>query len=253
VNAAVQSQYAPARQESVLAYEAGWKAAFFDRSLQFNAAGFYYDYSNKQLFGRLLDPLGTFGVLQFLLNVPKSQAVGAEMQIAAHPVAGLSLDVGGTYVHTEVLSNFVAIDPVGNTLNYSGLPFPHTPQWNATASADYEHPVASHVNGFIGANLTYQGATEAFFNDPALVGQTLASPVLRPGVHVNPDVFKIDAFTTVDARLGVAGEDDRWRVWFWGRNILNKYYWTNVIQVLDTVGRYSGMPATYGVSATIRF
>jgi len=37
-------------------------------------------------------------------------------------------------------------------------------------------------------------------------------------------------------------------VMFWGKNIANKYYWTNVISSADSAARFAGAPATYGVT-----
>jgi len=46
-------QFTPVRQESVIAYEAGLKKELLTNTLQVNAAAFYYDYSDKQIRGRL--------------------------------------------------------------------------------------------------------------------------------------------------------------------------------------------------------
>lgn len=253
VNAASALQYRGVTQESVMAYEAGVKAGLFDRKVQLNAAAFYYDYKNKQLRGRILDPAGFFGVLDVLLNIPKSRVYGAEISAQIVPTRGLNLNLSGTYVNSKVeVGPADAYDPVGNILDYSGLAFPHTPKWNVTASADYEAPVSATLNGFIGANLTYQSATQGLFNRPELIGATQPSSTLRPGVFLDPDIFRVKAYTTVDARLGIAGSDDRWRAWIWGRNIFNTYYWNNVTQSLDTIYRLSAMPRTFGVSASLR-
>ncbi len=57
VNAASTStQQAPARQETLLAYEVGVKAGLFDRAVQLNASAFYYDYTDKQLSVFFADP-----------------------------------------------------------------------------------------------------------------------------------------------------------------------------------------------------
>ena len=45
-------QFKPVPQESLLAYESGFKASLFGRRVQFNASAFYYDYKDKQLRGR---------------------------------------------------------------------------------------------------------------------------------------------------------------------------------------------------------
>ena len=38
-----------------------------------------------------------------------------------------------------------------------------------------------------------------------------------------------------------------------GHNVTNKYYWINVEHAIDTVAKYAGMPATYGVTVLYRF
>jgi len=254
VNSAAALQLRGVTQESVLAYEAGVKAGLFDRKVQVNAAGFYYDYKDKQLRGRILDPFGAFGVLDVLLNIPKSRVYGAEVSVQVAPVRGLNLNVAGTYVNSKVTANPPeAYDPVGNILSYKGLSFPHTPKWNVTASADYEVPVSGALEVFAGANLTYQSSTQGLFNRPELIGATEASPTLRPGVLLDPDTFRVKAYTTVDARLGVQDAGGQWKAWIWGRNIFNTYYWNNVTQSLDSIYRLAAMPATYGGSVSFRF
>jgi len=253
VNSASTLQNRGVTQESVLAYEAGFKASLFDRKVQLNGAGFYYDYQDKQLRGRVLDPFGMFGVLDVLLNVPKSRIFGAELSLDAAPIDGLRLNAAATYVNSRVVKDFIAYDPVGNLFNYKGLPFPHTPKWNVTAGANYEAALRGRLNGFIGANMTHQSATTGLFNDPVLVGQTLASSTLRPGVRLDPDVFKVKAYTTVDAQFGVAAADESWRAWVWGKNVFNSYHWNNTTQSLDALYRLAAMPATYGVTISFRF
>ena len=88
--ASTAAQFQPVPQESLLAYEAGFKASLFDRHAQFNAAAFYYDYRDKQLRGAVLDP--TFGPLEALVSIPKSHVKGMEAQLIVHPVEGLTLD-----------------------------------------------------------------------------------------------------------------------------------------------------------------
>ena len=33
-----------------------------------------------------------------------------------------------------------------------------------------------------------------------------------------------------------------------GRNVTNSYYWSAPALIIETVGRYTGAPATYGVT-----
>lgn len=240
-------------QESVLAYELGVKASLLDNRIQFNAAGFYNDYTDKQLRGRILDPFGFFGILDKLLNVPKSEVYGGEVSIQAVPSDGLTLNAAATYTKSKVTDDFFAYDPVGNYINYNGLSFPHTPEWNLSGSIDYETPVTASLDAFAGVSASYRSKTIGLFADRDLLPQTLLDPTNDPNSYVPRDAFDEKAYTVVDAQFGIADSGGAWRAWIWGKNIFNEYYWTNATQSFDSIYRLAAMPATYGVSTSIRF
>jgi len=253
VNTADAIQLRGVTQESVLAFEAGVKAGLFNRRAQINIAGFYSDYRDKQLRGRILDPFGVFGVLDALLNIPKSRVYGAEAQLQLLPVDALNINFAGTYVNTRVTRDFFAYDPVGNLINYRGLGFPHTPKWNLSASADYTVPISNALKGFVGIDASYHSATSSLFNRPDLTGMAPLDPKFKPGVNVDPDVFRIKEYSIVDLRLGIEQGDGAWRAWIWGKNIFDTYYRLNSTQSIDSLYALTGMPATYGVSVSFRF
>ena len=254
VNVASNLQLEPVKQESITAYEVGVKAGLLDRRLQINIAGFYNDYKNKQLRGRILDPFGFFGVLDKLLNIPKSRVYGGEIQVQAAPTDGLNLNLGASYTNTKVTGDTDGFyDPVGNQINYRGLAFPNTPKWNVTASFDYERPVSDSLAAFIGASMLYQSKTMGLFADRSALSNVNLDPVVFPGVKVPSDSFDIKAYTTVDAQIGVKAPDNSWKAWLWGKNIFNTYYWTNATQSFDSIYRLTAMPATYGASVSFRF
>ena len=64
--------------------------------------------------------------------------------------------------------------------------------------------------------------------------------------------FDIPEYTLLDARAGMQHSDGKLRIWLWGKNVTDRYYWTHVDHVLDTVTRVTGMPATFGISASWR-
>ena len=45
----------------------------------------------------------------------------------------------------------------------------------------------------------------------------------------------------------------RWRAQIWGKNVTDRYYWTNAIVVYDQQVRYAGQPATYGITLSYRY
>lgn len=226
------AQLAPANQESVLAYEAGFKLSLLNRKLQLNGAAFYYDYRDKQIRGRIIDPV--LGGLNRLINIPKSRIAGAEIQMVWEPVKGLTVNGGATYIGSKILGGFSNYTPSGTAMVMSGEAFPLTPKWQLTSDVGYDHPITSHWNGFAGVSATYQSQTNA-----ALGAQAL---------------YDVKAYALVDLRAGIHTSDDRWRISGWIRNLNNAYYWTNVsYNGPDVAIRYAGMPRTYGVSASWRF
>jgi outer membrane receptor protein involved in Fe transport len=224
LNASSTLQYPPATQESIVNYEGGFKATLADRAVQINGAVFYMDYKDKQLRSKLID--ATFGVLDALINIPKSHLYGGELEVTARPAQGLSLTASAVYVKSKI-DRYTGVNAGGVTADFAGSSVPFTPEWQVGANARYETELGNGLKAFISPQLTYRSKTYA------IVGET-------------PD-YKIGAFTLLDGQLGVTS-DAGWRAFIWGKNITNKYYWTNVVAGQDTIVRYAARPATYGVT-----
>ena len=234
------SQYAPAKQEKVMAYEAGIKAPLFDRRAQFNAAAFYYDYSDKQLRIKVLDPI--FALLETLANVPKSEIYGLEAELVARPIEGLMMSVSGTYLHSEVTSSFTnsagraLFNQAGYSGDFKGSPLPFTPKFSAVADAQYTVPIADKYRAFAGGTLTYQSKDNTTFH----------TDILRA------DDFYRPAHALLGLRVGLSDSSDRWRFSIYGENVTDKEYETAYYGT-DNRFRYTGLPATYGMSLNVQF
>ncbi len=238
--AAVDNQLFPVPQESVLAYEAGIKLDVLDRKLQFEAAGFYYDYRKKQLVGyRVVQP---FGALPSLVSIPKSRIVGGEINLTFRPFEGFRISGGGTYIRTKVQEDPAnPTGPFGSTGSFVGQSFPFTPKWQGVADAEYRFPVSDGVDVFLGGSVAARTGTQgALFNG------------------VGADALKerqllIPGYTLVDVRAGIDLTEQGVRVELYGRNITNRFYLTNATRVSDFVERFTGMPATYGITLRYNF
>ncbi|WP_176594250.1 TonB-dependent receptor [Sphingobium sp. EM0848] len=230
--------YEPVRQESVLAYEAGFKTSLLDRMADVSGAVFYYDYADKQTQGqRNLPP---FGNLPFLVNVPKARVVGAEMDLTLRPMTGLRINLAGTYVNSKVNGTAIVASPFAPvTVDARGDVLPNTPKWQGTADVEYSFPVSGNAEAYIGASASYR--SKAY----AALGATR-------GPAGTEDTFKIDGYSLIDLRAGVTF-DKRYTVQLWGKNVTNKNYWNNVTHIYDTVDRVTGQPATYGVTLSAKF
>lgn len=241
INATTFASLQPVVQESVTAYELGLKTDFGTRIAHLDASLFYYDYTDKQFRGRIVDPLGVFGAVEALVNVPKSRVKGAEASLRVEPTDGLSLNAAVTYLDTQVTSSFANFNPFGAAANFQGEPFPFTPKWTLQGGFDYTAPINDRVSGFLGANVSYRTATTSAF------GRT-APATLYPF-----SLLAIDSYALVDAQAGIKDADGKWQLAFWVRNLGNKYYWTDAFRQIDNVSRHNGEPRTYGVRFSFDF
>ncbi|EZP73195.1 TonB-dependent receptor [Novosphingobium resinovorum] len=229
-NASSTAQFAPVTQESVLAFEGGFKASMLDRRMQFNLAGFYYKYTDKQIRGKRIDPV--FGVLDALVNVPKSSLMGVEAEIMAEPVDGLNLRLGGTYVDTRI-DEYTGVGFNGGVQDFEGNPIPFAPKLSVNGSADYEFALSEGVSAFLGGTATHNSSTYSVID--------------------TVPTAKLKDYTLVDLRAGLSFSDDAYRLTVFANNVTNEYYYTNAPILYDTQVRYTGRPASYGVALAARF
>jgi len=226
-------------QESVLAYELGFKSRLDDNHLQIDGAVFYYKYKDKQEELPELDPLGVFGLLNSVLNVPDSEERGAELSIRYIPVRGLTLRGAATYLDSKVKGDFINFDQFANVTNFKGEPLPNTPKWAVSAGAQYDWRVGARYEGFLGVDVRYLSRTQSYFGAAHAVAAGFPSEFNEP-------------YALLNLRGGVSSNDGHWRVEAFGDNVTNTYYTTQSVRV-DTVARYLGMPATYGLRVAYRY
>lgn len=243
----LQSSLAPVTQERLTAYEAGAKLGLFDHKLQFNVAGFYYDYKNKQVRGKINDPL--FAVIDLLINVPKSRLYGIDSDFTANPLRGLTLSGSFVYLNSRV-QRYSGYDAIGEQVDFAGDRLTYTPKFNYLFDAVYHARLANGGGPFIGATVSGHSSQDAVIGGNHITIPTTAISRTAPGID-HP--FEMDGYATVDGRLGYEAPGGRWKAYVWGKNIFNKYYTVNVITINDSTSRYAGRPATYGITVGFNF
>jgi iron complex outermembrane recepter protein len=217
--------YQPVVQESVLDYEGGFKTRMLNDRLAVNGALFYYDYTNKQLLAKLIDPI--FGVIPALVNVPKSTVKGAELSVDWSPVRDLHLGISGDYLDATV-NQFTGVNQNGVLANFADTPMPFTPKWQVVQTGEYRW--------FLGGSTVFAGYTVNYRSGTnSSVGGT--------------GITAIDGYTTLDLRAGFEPNSST-KVTFWGKNVTDRYYWNNVVRNNDVIVRYAGMPATFGFTVS---
>jgi len=162
-------QLTPVRQEALQSYEVGLKSSLVQSSLTFTADYFHYDYKDKQLLGRFVDPI--FDSIQALVNVPKSVEDGFEAAAVWRPVRGVTLNAAVTYLDSRVASDFFNYGPyvlnATDTVNYKGETFPFTPKWSLNYGARYDWPMSEALFAYVSLDGSYQTRTSSAFGATA--------------------------------------------------------------------------------------
>ncbi len=228
--ASVETQLNPVQQEELTSYEVGTKLGLFDRHIQLNVNGFYYDYRNKQIFGRVTDLI--FGTLSRIRNVPKSRVYGFEGDLTWRIVPALTFSASGAYLNSKIQSSFPDFTELGTATNFQDRPFAYTPKYQGTSTLAYDAPLTGNLSLNASGTVIYQSKTNADF--------------------AGLDQFRIKQRTLVNGTLGI-GSADGWEISLYGKNLFNQYYWTGVTSAIDTIVRYPGMPREYGLRTSFKF
>lgn len=152
--------------------------------------------------------------------------------MSATPIDGLTLRGSVSHIDSEIQGGFSNFNYLGQFQNFSGEPFPHTPKWQGNGDVEYRFDATDNYEAFLGANVAFRTETNAGFGQlPELI---------------------IEDYTLIDLRAGL--ESDVWRFQVWGKNVTDKYYFTETARLFgDSLVRYAGQPATYGVTVGYKF
>lgn len=216
--AAFSSAYNP---ESVESFEAGFKSDWLDRRLRVNVSAFHMRYTDKQelYFDNVTRILNIY-------NAGRATMKGVEAEVQVRPTNWLSL--GATYGLLDTrYDNFVIPGGLNNTGNRLGS----APRNKVALSGNLDIP-AGPVR-LIG-NAVYSYTSNYY------TGATADPGLLVPG------------YDLVNAQIGVASKDDRFRVAVFARNLLNTdYVLIPSTQVVRS--QYLGEPRVIGVTASAKF
>ena len=138
-------------------------------------------------------------------------------------------------------------------MDMKGAPIPLTAKWSYKIDGEYSWEMGG-IKPFIGATWRWEGKKDANLNG-AKVGlrqNAVGLPQNRflPGYQFP---FVIDSYGVLSGRAGFSTADDRYTFTVWCDNCTNEYYWLNVTVAQDNISRGVGKPASYGVTAAIKF
>jgi iron complex outermembrane recepter protein len=218
--------YAP---DSLTNNEIGWKTQWFGDRVQFNGSVYRMNWNNVQF--TFFDPAEGFGNTNFVLNGPNYRLTGLELQVAATPFTGLTVQASGAWNSATQTNNPCLIgnnplnptngqcitqdtksNDIANPLGLEGTRPAFSPPQEFSLRAMYQWSMGKDSRGFISG-----GASRVahMSNEP------LNYPLPVPGAppFTTRELFDQPGYTTYDASLGVS--KDSWTVTFYGQNLGN--------------------------------
>ncbi|MGB1876039.1 MAG: TonB-dependent receptor, partial [Rhodospirillaceae bacterium] len=226
--------------EKLWNYEIGSKNSFADGRVVANVAGFYMDYSGKQVTLLEPNPNNAQGNDLVVRNAGSARVYGLELELAANPTDELNLSLGYTYLDSKytdfvvTTTSALGIALAGNctpialpnglgscSTDFSGEPLERTPKHALTLAASYRTPVSNSMDLVIDLSGQYQSKRNQDSN----------------AFHYFGSYFNLDG------RIGL--DTEQWSVFLYGENILGD----------DTVrsGQGSGDFSALGNLAIITF
>jgi iron complex outermembrane receptor protein len=205
-------------------YEAGFKSDLLGRALRVNGSIFYSRYTDIQQ--TISDPQVQFRVA----NAGDAELYGAEVEITAVPIAGLRLNAGLGYSHSEFKNVPAAVGPInGNSLAFS-------PRYTAALGAEYGFDLAGL--GRITPRADYRYQSRTYFSPFNL-------PLEQQG-----------AYGLLSARVTFSDPSDRFSIAVYGDNLTQEEYYTfgqNALGAQGVAYTYLGRPREFGITAGVNF
>ena len=224
--------------EFLTSVEVGIKADLADRRARLNLSGFYYDFTDQQVF--VEEPTERGSTRQIISNAGSSTIYGMEAQALVIPADNLRLNLMAAWMDAE-FDEFV-IDPYdlnndGDLNDKSGNKLANAPEWFFSAIARYDIPLGQGGKVTLQADANLQD--DRFFtvdNDPLL---------------------EQDSYWLVGARATYFSPDGNWDLSLWGKNLADEEYFVGGFNFRGLVGQIYpltvGERLTWGVTANYRF
>ncbi len=207
--------------DSLWSYEAGLKARFLDDTLSINLDGYFVQWNSIQQTVTL--PTCGFTITT---NVGDAQAYGPELEINYKPVRDLTLGLSTEYTHdalTKVTSS------VGASVGDHIL---NVPEWMAAFRADYAHPIADDIKGFLRADYDWTGPSNGAFTP------------------TNPD-YSRPVYSVLNASAGVSLR--AYEISVFAKNLLDDHKIIQRPALLSEPEAYTVRPFTIGLNVKTRF
>jgi iron complex outermembrane receptor protein len=245
-NYAADAEYDP---ELLTAYELGLKSTLLEGNLRLNAALFYYDYQDAQVFNSIADP-NTDLPQNKIENAESLELYGLDLDFVWRPLEALYIQGGVGYTHSEFRKYDMSVPTVSglSSADLSGETPQNSPGLSVNVLANYSWQLDSY--GFVSVQLdgSYQG--EVFYSSGTVATAGDPSSYTR-----NKDVGQ-GGYSLWNARLSWQDISDQVEIGLWAKNITDKEYASYMFELSDLVGSdqvIRGVPRTYGIDFKYKY
>lgn len=220
-------------EESLWAYEAGYKKTLFNDRAYLNAAAFIYDYSDLQLL--TIPPGAPAGTFQIVINAGEATIKGAELDLSLSATKNVDFNFSMALLDAQY-DSFVATNPnVPDQLdvNRQGERLPRAPEFSFAAGAQYITDIWGRDTR-LQTNLRYESFQFLDAFQDSLVSR--------------------DENITLDAQLQHDLKDSIYLT-LWAKNLTNEETVGSALRVDGLFGviEFFMPPRTYGASLTVGF
>ena len=213
--------------EFVDSYELGTKTTWAGGNLLLNATLFHQKYTDFQLNSFL----GTSFVVR---SIPEVVSQGIDTEILWQTgLKGLMLQGGVMYADTKYGDDPL---PDADLSKLPGARASFAPLWSASASVTYQWDFASELIGRFNIGAKY-------------------SSDYNTGSDLDPEKGQ-EAYTVVNARLGIGAKNRRWMVEAWAMNLFDEEYKQVGFDAPLQTGSWNaflGAPRTYGMTFRVMY
>ncbi|MDR3508152.1 MAG: TonB-dependent receptor [Caulobacteraceae bacterium] len=141
--------------DSVWSYELGAKNKLFNRKLEINSSIYHIDWKSIQQVVYL-----SHCAQQFVDNLGQASSDGFDVQLAAHPIDGLTIEASVGYTNATFSKSVKTLVQKGDHIE--------TQPWSGTLGVTYDAKVFGDYDGFVRADYTYHSKSALTSNrDPA--------------------------------------------------------------------------------------
>jgi iron complex outermembrane receptor protein len=243
------------RPENLRDVEFGFKGDLLDRRLRTNFAAFYawQAHAQRTINATFTDAANRLQTTQFIANSGDVRLYGGEFEGTVIPWNGMTIDTSAAYLHARYVSGsrietqLIAGIPV--QIDRSNEPIAQAPKWTfglgATQVVDFDvGKLTLHADYAYVSSRFFEFSTSA---DP--------SPVVQNSLAILNAKSKVKGYGLVSGQIGVALNQPKVEIIFWGKNLFNKpnftAVWTNA--AFGSASQFQGVPRTYGMTVSASF